>query len=352
MDCKEIFSFENLWQAHKRCRLGKQHKRGTIMFELEMGANIGKLAKMLQCHKYKLGRYKQFKVFDPKERQIEALPYRDRVVLMCFCKNVLEPRLERRLIYDNADSRGGKGTDFAIRRLHEFMHKIYINEKEKTGYYLKCDIRKYFQSINHDILLRQLADMGFSPDEMWFMELVVKSHAKKGIPLGNQTSQWFGVLYLNDLDRMIKEKLKVAYYIRYMDDFVLLDTDKLFLQHCRNEIEKYCVEKLELTLNNKTQIGKLKNGIDFLGFNHKLQANGRISVKLRSSAKKRQIGYLKAINHYYQLGVLNDDYLKVRENAYKAHMKRTNQFKFIRNAFNHMRKVFRQKACKLMRSNV
>lgn len=330
MQAKEIFTFENLLEAHKMCRRSKQHKRGTILFEIALGVNLCKLAKELADKTYKLGKYRVFEIYDPKRRLIEALPYKDRVVLMCFCRNVLEPVLERRLIYDNAASRIGKGTDFAITRLHGFMRRMFINGGNE-GYFLKCDIAKYFQNINHDILLKKLKRCGFSEDEMWFMNQVIRSHPEQGLPLGNQTSQWFALLYLDEVDRLIKEKLRAPYYIRYMDDFVLLSESKEFLQKCRAEIQKVCAEKLKLSLNNKTQIGKIKNGVDFLGFNHKLTVSGKIVKSLRASAKIRQRQYLKTMAHYYRCGVLDEEYLNVRLNAYKAHLAGTRSFKFIRN---------------------
>lgn len=163
------------------------------------------------------------------------------------------------------------------------------------------------------------------------MNQVIRSHPEQGLPLGNQTSQWFALLYLDEVDRLIKEKLRAPYYIRYMDDFVLLSESKEFLQKCRAEIQKVCAEKLKLSLNNKTQIGKIKNGVDFLGFNHKLTVSGKIVKSLRASAKIRQRQYLKTMAHYYRCGVLDEEYLNVRLNAYKAHLAGTGSFKFIRN---------------------
>jgi retron-type reverse transcriptase len=238
------------------------------MFEMEAASNINKLVKELTNKTYKLGKYKVFRIFDPKERLIEALPYKDRVVLMCFCKNVIEPKLEDRLIHDNAASRKNKGTDFAMNRLHGFMRKLYINTGGNNFYFLKCDISKYFQSIDHNILIAKLQKCGFSDDEMWFMEMVIRASRggdTKGVPLGNQTSQWFALLYLDDIDRLAKEKLHVQGYVRYMDDFILLGENKEFLRRCKTEIENVCAEKLHLKLNAKTQIGMVKNGVDFLG---------------------------------------------------------------------------------------
>jgi retron-type reverse transcriptase len=339
MKLQDIFTFENLFAAHEKCRLGKQHKRGTIMMELELGQKIKQLAADLAARKYKPGKYREFKIFDPKERAIKALPYKDRVVLMCFCKNAVEPRLEQRLIYDNAASRAGRGTDFAARRLHEFMRASFIANGGNGAYFLKCDISKYFQSIDHAVLRSRLCRAGFSEDEMWFMDLVIKSHGSdRGIPLGNQTSQWFALLYLDEIDRLIKEKLRVRHYVRYMDDFVLLHHDKAFLQKCRDEIEKACADKLKLRLNAKTQIGRIKDGVDFLGFNHKLTDTGRGIKKPRASARARQRLYLKNIARYYRADIVDDAYLDVRCAAFRAHLAGTDARKFVMNKINAMRR--------------
>lgn len=331
MQIREIFSFENLFAAHKQCRRSKQHKRGAIMFEIELAQNLARLTKELEKKTYKIGKYKSFTIYDPKKRLIEALPYKDRVVQMCFCKNVLEPVLERRLIYDNAASRQGKGSTFAISRLYGFMRKLYINTGGNGAYFLKCDIAKYFQNINHEILLKKLSECGFSDDEMWYMEQVIRSHGGTGVPLGNQTSQWFALLYLDEIDRLIKERLRVRYYVRYMDDFILLAENKDFLHNCRDEIERVCVNNLKLKLNDKTQIGRLKDGVDFLGFNHKLTASGKIIKNLRASSKRRQQRYIKTIAHFYIQDVLDDEYLDIRMNAFKAHLSGTKEWKYVRN---------------------
>ena len=339
MKLKNIFTFENLYNAHEECRLGKQHKRGTIMFEMDAASAISKLVKELTAQKYKIGKYREFKICDPKERMIKALAYKDRVVLMCFCKKAIQPRLENQLIFDNAASRTNKGTLFAIKRLHKFMKALFINTGNNNAYFLKCDITKYFPSIDHEILMAQLCKCGFSPEELWFMTLVIKSHDEnKGVPLGNQTSQWFALLYLNPIDRFIKEQLRAPYYVRYMDDFVLLHHNKEFLQRCKAAIEKACADKLKLKLNAKTRIGMIKNGVDFLGFNHKLTATGKVTKILRSSARIRQRQYLKAVSHCYLNDIVDDEYLAQRRAAFRAHLKGTKECKRITNKISTLRR--------------
>lgn len=221
------------------------------------------------------------------------------------------------------------------------MRKLYINTGGNDFYYLKCDISKYFQSIDHDILLEKLRKCGFSEDELWFMEIVIRSRGSdvKGVPLGNQTSQWFALLYLDEIDRLIKEKLRVTCYVRYMDDFILLDESKDFLKSCKAEIENACAEKLQLALNAKTQIGMVKNGIDFLGYNHKLTPTGKIIKSIRAAARKRQKRYLKTISYYYMGGVVDDDYLAARQAAFLAHSKGTKDRKFINNRLNSLKRA-------------
>lgn len=322
MNIEEIFSFENLYKSHIKCRKTKQHKGEVIRFEVNISENLYKLQKELFTKKYKLGKYKQFIIYEPKKRLIEALPYKDRIVIMCFCDNVLKKKLEKRLINDNVACRTGKGTKYGIDRLTYFLKKEYFKEKNNDIYYLKCDIKKYFPSIDHEILLNLLSKVGFSKDEMWFLNIVINSEVDKtvGLPLGNQTSQWFAIFYLNRIDRLIKEELQIKGYVRYMDDFILIHRDKKYLQYCLKRINEVCNRELNLELNNKTQIGVAYNGIDFLGFRHTLTSTGKVITKLRLSAKKRLRKHIKVLNKLKNKNVIDDDYYEMRMNAFSAHL--------------------------------
>ena len=169
MNLSEIFSFENLYSAYKHCRNSKQHKGEVIRFESNLSVNISNLSKELINKTYKLGKYKKFYIYEPKERLIEALPFKDRVMVRCFCDIVLRDKIEVKLIYDNCACRKNKGTTFAINRLHIFLRNEYMKSKDNNIYFLKCDICKYFPSINHDILISMLEKIDFSDDEMWIM---------------------------------------------------------------------------------------------------------------------------------------------------------------------------------------
>lgn len=334
MKLEEIFTFENLYNSYKNCRKSKQHKGEVIRFETNLSSNLNNLITELTTKKYKLGKYKKFYIYEPKERLIEALPFKDRVVVRCFCDISLKPKIENKLIYDNCACRKGKGTDFAIKRLHKFLKHEYIKKTNNNIYFLKCDIQKYFPSINHDILIKLLEKIDFSEDEMWLIKKLIKEqpdNADIGLPLGNQSSQWFALYYLNKIDRHVKENLRVKCYVRYMDDMILVHNDKQYLNYCKNEINKLCNDQLDLKLNHKTQIGLVKNGIDFLGYRHILNEKGKIIVKLRYSSKQRMKKHLKIIKKLYNKGIVDSDYVYIRKNAFYNHIKKTNESQKLKN---------------------
>ena len=271
--------------------------------------------------------YKQFKIYEPKERIIEALSYKDRVVLMALCSNIIEPKFEKRLIYDNVACRKEKGTDFGIKRLEKFLHSYYKEFGTNKGYVLKCDVRKYFQNIDHTILFNKLKKEKFAEDEIWILKLIIDSKNQEkgvGLPIGNQTSQWFGLYYLDEIDRLIKEKLRIKYYVRYMDDMILLHNDKEYLKYCKEKIEKCANDNLKLELNNKTQILNIKDGIDFLGFRHILTENGKVIKLLRGQAKLKLKRNMKILSKLKESNSVDEDYINVRLTAFYAHICHSN----------------------------
>ena len=301
----DLCSFQVLYNAHKQARLGKRNRTGVIQFEMDLATNLTQLSQELQNGTYKVGSYYQFKVYDPKQRVIHALRYRDRVLQHALCDNILQPYFENRLIYDNAACRVGKGTHFAMDRLSQFIHKHYT-KYGTNGYFLKCDISKFFYNIDHAVLKAMLAKCNFQKPVLDLCNLIIDSHihnpncstSPKGLPLGNQTSQFFALFYLDPIDRLIKEKLRIKYYTRYMDDFVLLHHDKVFLVECLHQITQILQQNLLLTLNPKTQIIPLSKGVQFVGFQFTVNPKGKILRLLPTARKyktKRLIRKLQAI---------------------------------------------------------
>ncbi len=228
MTYDEMCRFDVLYQAHLKSRRGKRCKKEVIDFEMDLGQKLYAIQWELLNGKYKVRPYEQFQIRDPKERLIHALQYRDRIVQHTLCDNVIEPFMERHLIYDNAAGRIGKGTHFAMNRLDGFMRRFY-REYRTDGYFLKYDIKKYFDSIDHEILYDLYQNAFYKEEKICaLIRLFIDSYAckpGKGVPLGNQTSSWFALYYLDGLDRLIKEKLQIRYYTRYMDDEILIYSD-------------------------------------------------------------------------------------------------------------------------------
>ncbi len=194
-----VYDFRNLYKAHLRARKGKRGTAECIAFELELPQNLSRLQEELRNRSYQLSGYYRFEVFDPKRRAIHALHYRDRVVQHCLCDEVLAPVLEKRLIFDNAACRVGKGTDFARARLSGFLRE-HFSRHGTQGYFLKCDVRKFFDNINHNVLKGMLGELPLDPDTLALLHYIIDSYHTgegMGIPLGNQTSQWFALYTLD-----------------------------------------------------------------------------------------------------------------------------------------------------------
>jgi retron-type reverse transcriptase len=307
-----LCDFQNLYAAHKAARKGKRGKTDVIGFEMNLAENLCRLQETLQNRTYRHGGYYRFQVYEPKLRDIFAPRYADRVVQHCLCDNILAPALETRLIYDNAACRARKGTHFAMGRLTGFMTRFY-RQHGTSGYFLKCDIRKFFDSIDHAVLKSRLARVFREPDLYALLCQIIDSYQKapgKGLPLGNQTSQWFALYYLDLSDRLVKERLGIQYYTRYMDDFVLLHHDRAHLRECLARIGAACGDDLKLTLNHKTQIFPIKNGVDYLGWRFYMTDTGKIIRRLRRANKAAMKKRLKGLQSSYAEGRIDLDAVK------------------------------------------
>ena len=323
-DFENIISHENLYKAHRCARLGKRHKKEVIEFEANLAENLWSLHYDLKYNKYKIGEYRKFMIYDPKEREIQAIPYKDRIVQHSICDNFLTPLLNRYLIYDNSACRKNKGTSFAIKRLKQFMTKHY--KKYGTfGYFVKIDVSKYFASIDHNILKLYLKQIVKDKCVYNLLTNIIDSYNKdtgKGLPMGNQTSQAFALLYLNKLDRHFKEVLKIKNYIRYMDDIIILVHNKLLAKECVS-YATLMLQKLKLNINPKSQIIAVKNGIQFLGWNFYFNNKGKIIKSAKKQTKQR-------IKEKIKLKIKQKAILKITESfvSYKGFFKHSMSFVF------------------------
>ncbi|MBE7075241.1 MAG: hypothetical protein E7376_04610 [Clostridiales bacterium] len=321
---EKVASFESLMRAHYRARVSKQHKKDIVEFEMNIAYNLSKLEDDLLSGNYKLRGYKRFMIYDPKEREIQALHYYDRVVQNSLCYNFLVPCYTKKLIYDNGACRKGKGTHFTRSRIEGFIHKFY-KKHGRNGYFLKLDIKKYFNNIDHDILKQKL---GKVKDQRLnkLLEHIIDSYEhspNKGVPMGNQSSQIFALLYLNDIDRIIKEKYKIKYYVRYMDDLLILHEDKNLLRKLFEELKLKIVEH-KLQFNKKSEIIALKNGIEFLGVKYNLLENGRLLKRMKRQSKDRMIKRIHQIQLQYKCHVIDKEQIIMSLAGFKGNIKRMN----------------------------
>ncbi len=271
----KIISLDNLTFAWKKARKGKTKKNYVLEFEANLYKNLLKLQYELKNLTYSPKPLKTFILRDPKTRKISKSAFRDRIVHHALIR-ILEPIFDKRFIYDSCANRIGKGNLFALKRFYKFMKKIsrngklngWFNNNQIKGYCLKADIKHYFQEVNHEILLNIIKRKIKDKKVIWLIKKILENgYKEKGMPLGNLTSQFFANLYLNELDYFVKHKLKVKYYIRYVDDFILLHKSKEQLQIWKKQINKFLKENLKLELHpQKSRIIPLSKGIDFVGF--------------------------------------------------------------------------------------
>lgn len=335
------------------------HKAKLVRFELTKTSNIVKIYNTLKNKHYNHLKYNIFIIQEPKYRIIMSELMYDKIVNHLISKYVLIPTLSRKLIEQNVATRTGKGSKEGIRYMKKYINSI--KENYDNVYILKCDISKYFYNIDHEILINKLSHENFDKDILRILINIISStnndyindlidssisrevshledmniydlEAKKkqlyslpryrkgkGLPIGNETSQLLAIYYLNELDHYIKEQLHIKYYLRYMDDFILIHHDKEYLKKCLNLINKK-LSYLKLSLNKKTQIYNLKSGVNFLGYkfilkNKKLvillnnQTRKKIKRKLRKARKNNINFYKKSLasyNGYFKVSTTNN----------------------------------------------
>ena len=276
------------------------------------GMNLCQIQEELQSERYRLSGYYHFTIHDPKVREIYALHYRDRIVQHSLCDNVLAPFFEKHLVYDNAACRTCKGTLFAMNRLNHFLLEHY-RQYGTDGYFLKCDIRKFFDNIDHEILKKRLDRVVDDKRTLRLLYHIIDSYEVtpgKGIPMGNQTSQWFALYYLDSLDRLVKEKLRIKHYTRYMDDMILVSNIKDTLLNALQEMRKL-VGELHLEFNTKTQIFPISHGVEYLGWRFGLTENGAVTRRLKVHSKTRWKHRLRKLKYEYADGQI--EFSKIRE---------------------------------------
>ena len=348
IDYNYLLDINNLNSVFETIKHNSRHKEKILKFEIFYTSNIVNVINILESKNYIHSKYNIFMISKPKHRIIMSESMTDKIVNHLISKYVLFPLLEKKLIDSNIATRTNMGTKLGINKLKQYVNTLKINYNK--FYVLKCDITKFFYSIDHKILLKKLQKI-INDEELYNIikaiicstncdyinkkilelkdigkEKILKSNMTfnekkskikeiekiplyqmgKGLPIGNMSSQILAIFYLNDLDHFIKEKLKIKYYIRYMDDFVLLHPDKDYLKKCLLEITQK-LDELKLALNSKTQIIEIHNGINFLGYRFVLKKN-KLYILMNSKVKKRILKKIKNKSQIEISKILKKDY--------------------------------------------
>ncbi|EAZ90090.1 reverse transcriptase/maturase family protein [Crocosphaera chwakensis] len=337
----KIVEFENLLKAAKKAQLGKRFRDSVLEFNDNLEGNLLKLQKELKSHTYQPGEYSTFRIYDPKPRLISAAPYRDRVVHHALC-NVIVPLIEKSFIPDSYANREGYGSHRALKR--------FIGFDRSSKYILQCDIKKYFPSIDHEILKQQIRHYLKCSKTLWLIDIIIDNsneqepvndvfpgddlltltERRKGLAIGNLTSQFFCNLYLNKFDHFVKEELKAKKYVRYVDDFALFSDNQDFLITSKQLIEDY-LTTLRLKLHPvKTQLFETKYGANFLGF--------RVlphQVRVRNDNLRRSRKRLRQLQYDYRYGEISLKEVVQRLSSWEAHLKHGDTELLRRQIFDH-----------------
>lgn len=325
---QKVCDFGSLYKAMRKCKKNVMWKDSVAGYVKNGLINCYKLNKQLMDGTYTIDRYTRFTIYEPKKREIASTKFKDRVFQRSLCDNYLYETITKSFIYDSGACQVGRGTDFSRKRLVRHMQQ-YFKAYGLEGYVLCCDIKDYFGSTSHavakEILRKRVGDD-------WAYDHVVriidtfsqKDDPGVGIGLGSQVTQLIQLAILDDLDHFIKEVLGIKFYIRYMDDFILIHPDKEYLKYCKGEIGNQ-LTKLGLRFSQrKTQIHPLKQGIKFLGFTFYLIKTRKVIKRLNKeniADERRKLKKLKALVHE---GILTKEHVDECFESWKAHAKRDN----------------------------
>lgn len=322
-----LCDYFNLRKAYQKAHRGKTDDSRIIEFDKDVNRNLRKLQRLLINKEWKkIFRYYRFNIHRPKERVVDALEFEGRIVQHVLCDNILKPYFDKRLVNTNCACRENKGTLFALNRLKKDILKI--SRKNQNFYTLKIDIKKYFPSIDREILKNKLSS--FPEEEIKELLFFIVDNAPdgKGLPIGNQTSQWFALIYLNEFDRIIKEKFSICYHVRYMDDIIVLSESKQQLQTLLKYLQNYADKKLKLKFNGKTQIAPISKSVDFLGW--KFRINSKLILTVSNEKRQQRKSKLKEIRKLLEKRKINFENYLMRLFSMKVNLNFGNTFNFKR----------------------
>ena len=339
----EAISFENLYKGLQKSKRGVMWKDSVAGYSLNGLKNTYKLRESLLNGKYKISDYQRFKIYEPKEREILATRIKDRQFQRSLCDNIIYPQLTNSFIRDNCACQKFKGVDDCLNRIKTHLHRYY-RKHGCDGWVLKCDIHHYFPETNHEVAKQIIKKM--LEDEQAYLkmcEIIDSFGDEKGIGLGSQASQLIELSVLNDLDHYIKEQLHIKYYIRYMDDFILISDSKEQLKNCLVSIAKV-VKDLRLNLNPKTCIYPLKQGVKMLKWRFILTNTGKIVMRMSRESIIHQQRKLKKLKSKLDKGKIKIEDVRNNMQSWKANAKRGDTYRIVSKMENLYFNLFKEKS--------
>jgi len=310
---ERMTSFSNLLLAGKKAFRGKKIKKSVSKFFFNLENELFQLQKELNNKTYKPRPYHYFVLKEMKTRTVSSADFRDRVVHHALL-NIIENIFEKCFIEDSYACRKNKGTQKAI-----FLAQKYTNQYK---YFMKCDIKKYFDNINHKTLISMISEKIYDNNILWLCELIIKNSvsSEKGIPIGNLTSQFFANVYLDPMDHYTIEKLNMKAYIRYMDDFLVFSDNIENLHIALASINNFLSQELKLRIKeNEIMIAPVTEGIPFLGF--RIYKN---LIRVRNNNLRRTVKKLASKVKNYNDGIIDINKLESSVNSMLGHLKHGN----------------------------
>lgn len=331
MNTDEIFTFEYLYDSMWKCKRGKMRKASVARFVVNGIDSTLELEEELRNGTYLPRKPRTFRLTYPKERNCSSTHIRDRVVQRDMNDNILYPEMTKSFIYDNMACQIGKGTTRMMDRLNQLLHRYYINNGNcNIGWVLQCDIKGYYENMDHKVadacFRRQMGDVVADICKEWMER---QYPGDKGYAPGSQMIQILGISFLNGVDHYIKERLKAGSYCRYMDDFLIISTDRDFLIYCQEEIGKK-LEEVKLWLHpDKTRIYPLGKGIKFLGFTFKLTRTGKVIRLIDPKNVKHERKRLYKMAQMVKSGERTKGKFYQCYNSWKAHARLGNTYRLL-----------------------
>lgn len=314
-----VYHFDSLHAAYIRARRGKRHTAEVLRFERDLEGEIIQIQNELIWNEYATGPYRIFYVHEPKTRLVAALPFRDRVVHHSLIAQ-MEPIWEARFIHHSYACRPGKGMHAGADQAQKWLRDV--ERQHGRAYVLKADVSKYFPSICRTTLYGLLARRVRCQRTLALCADILRSWAP-GLPIGNLTSQLWANIYLHELDKFAKQRLRLRRYTRYMDDFVVVHHDKDYLHYVREQIADWLYANLHLTLNNKTQVFPVARhygrALDFLGY--RMWAHRR---RLRPDSVKRMHRRMRHMQGQFARGEIDHGDIRQRVASWGGHARRAN----------------------------